>query len=84
MQEKLSQCTKIVEYIKSHGSITPNDADRLFHCKRLASRMTDLKNRGYIVESKLEKGVNADGMCVRYARYFIHGKKSEDDDCGEA
>lgn len=77
MQDKLSQCTKIVEYIKSHGSITSNDADRLFHCKRLASRMNDLKHRGYIIESKLEKGVNAEGQPVRYARYFILGKESK-------
>ena len=82
MQERLTQCTKILEYIKTHGSITPNDADRAFHCKRLASRITDLKKRGYIIESKLETGINADGRRVRYARYSILGKESEADSCG--
>ena len=69
--KKLNQCDKILAYIKEHGSITPLDAQREFGCMRLASRMSDLKARGYNVTSKMETAKNKNGEPVSYARYTI-------------
>lgn len=69
--KKLTQCDKILAYIREHGSITPLDALREFNCMRLASRMSDLKARGYNVKSKMETAKNKNGEPVSYARYTI-------------
>lgn len=69
--EKVTQCDKILAYIREHGSITPLDALREFGCMRLASRMSDLKGRGYNVKSKMETSKNKKGENVSYARYTI-------------
>lgn len=69
--KKLTQCDKILAYIRKHGSITPLDALREFNCMRLASRMSDLKARGYNVKSKMETAKNKNGELVSYARYTI-------------
>lgn len=71
--KKLTQCDKILAYIRKHGSITPLDALREFNCMRLASRMSDLKARGYNVKSKMETAKNKNGEPVSYARYTICG-----------
>lgn len=71
MDRKLSQCQKILAYMEKHGSITPRDADREFGCMRLASRMTDLKQRGYKFTKEMEKGRDRDGKPCRYARYRL-------------
>lgn len=68
---KESQCKKILQYIEENGSITQLDALREFGCMRLASRMSDLKKRGYPVEKRMETAKNRYGEPVRYARYSI-------------
>lgn len=68
---KESQCKKILQYIEENGSITQLDALREFGCMRLASRMSDLKKRGYPVEMRMETAKNRYGVPVRYARYSI-------------
>ena len=68
---KASQCDKIIAHIKEHGSITPLEALREFGCMRLASRMSDLKRRGYSVKSVMESSKNKKGETVSYARYTI-------------
>ena len=47
---KKSQCDRILQYIDENGSITQLQALKEFGCMRLASRMSDLKKRGYHVE----------------------------------
>ena len=68
---KASQCDRILAYIRDNGSITQLDALREFGCMRLASRMSDLKRRGYSVKSKMETSKNKYGDSVSYARYTI-------------
>ena len=38
---------------------------------RLAARISDLKEDGYIIQTEMETGKNRDGEPVRYARYFL-------------
>lgn len=67
----MTQCEKILDYIRLNGSITPLDALREFGCMRLASRINDLKKQGYNITSKIESNKNRYGDIVRYARYTI-------------
>lgn len=68
---KMTQCSKILEYMKTHDGITPKDADREFSCMRLASRISDLKRRGYRISKNMETSKNKAGESVRYARYRL-------------
>jgi hypothetical protein len=66
-----SQCTQIVEYIKTHGSITQDDATGDIGCKRLAARVKDLRRKGFPIVTNMETGLNRNRKPVRYARYTI-------------
>lgn len=68
---KTTQCEKILQYIENEGSITPLDALREFGCMRLASRITDLKRKGYPITREMETSKNRAGEPVRYARYSL-------------
>ena len=49
---KPTQAQKVLAYIKENGFITPLEAIRDLGVMRLASRITDLKNMGYAIESE--------------------------------
>jgi hypothetical protein len=66
---KLSQCDRIIEYIEKHGSITQLQAYLDIGCWRLASRITDLKRKGYAIKTDTVKVENRDGELVPVARY---------------
>ena len=68
---KVSQCDRIVDYINEFGSITALDAMREFGCMRLASRITDLKRRGYLIKTETVKVKNRFGESVPVARYSL-------------
>jgi len=67
----MTQCQKILEYMKEYGSITPLDALREFGCMRLAARINDLIRKGYSIISETEYSVNRSGDKVHYARYRL-------------
>ena len=46
-----SQCDQIVQYMSAGYSLTSLDALRLFGCMRLASRICDLRERGYDIST---------------------------------
>lgn len=56
---------------KTHGSITPKEAEREFACMRLGARIYDLKERGVPIESKIEFCLNKFGKETHYSRYFL-------------
>ena len=47
-----SQCSKIAMWMNGGGKLTSLDALRLFGCARLASRINDLKNRGWVISTR--------------------------------
>lgn len=65
---RVTQCEKIIAYIQKHGSITHKEAE-LFGCMRLASRICDLKKRGYIIRTKMVRVKNKDGSYTSIASY---------------
>ena len=68
---KMSQCDKIVAYMKKYGSITQLQAYVDIGCVRLPSRIHDLKRRGYVIRREMIKVKNRDDECVPIARYSL-------------
>lgn len=67
----MNQEQRILNYMRDFGSITALDAMREFGIMRLASRISDLKHRGYNITREFEKGVNRYGEQTKYARYSL-------------
>ena len=67
----MTQCERILMYLREEGSITPLDAMREFGCMRLGARVYDLKRRGIGIRKETETRENRWGQKVRYARYYL-------------
>ena len=74
MSEKATQCQLILDYIDEFGSITPLEAIRDIGCYRLSARVSDLKKKGFPIESKMEPVLNRRGKQSRIARYSLGGE----------
>ena len=48
---KMTQCERIIDYIKQFGSISTLEAFNDLGVARLASRIHDLKGQGYVFNS---------------------------------
>lgn len=68
---KLTQCERIVRHLEDYGSINPLEAISEYGIMRLASRITDLKNKGYLISTRMVKGKNRYGEPTRYAVYRL-------------
>ena len=68
---KVSQCERILAYLDEFGSITTLEAFRDLGIARLASRIHDLKRRGYVFERDFVESKNRYGETVRYMRYSL-------------
>ena len=71
VHSNLTQNQRIIEYIDSHGSITQLEALNELGIMRLASRISDLRKRGYMIESKMDTVHNRYGEKCRVKRYSI-------------
>lgn len=68
---KVSQCDRIIEYMKKHGSITQAEAYIDIGCFRLASRICDLKRRGYSIKTETVYVKNRYDEEVPIAKYSL-------------
>ena len=68
---KTSQCEKILAYMQKHDGITQLDAYLDLGCWRLASRINDLKKRGYPIKRETIKVQNRYGESVAIAKYSL-------------
>ena len=68
---KISQCTKILDYMRKYGSITPREAEDAFGCMRLAARIKDLKVQGYTIGTRTKTIKNRNGNNVSFAEYYL-------------
>lgn len=64
-----TQCEKIVEYMNEFGSITQLEAYTDISCFRLASRISDLKRKGYNIRTEMITVKNRFEEPVKIARY---------------
>lgn len=71
----MNQCDKILEYLRTHPSITAAEAEERFACRRLASRISDLRELGYPIHKVTVTGRNRFGEPVHYASYSLINKE---------
>lgn len=68
---KETQCDRILKYIDDFGSITQLQAIADLGCMRLASRVSDLKKRGYPIRRRMVTGKNRYQEKTNYAEYYM-------------
>ena len=68
---KLTQCDKVLEYMRRYGSITQLEALRDIGCMRLASRISDLRYQGYAIGRRMKTSKNRYGEDVYFAEYYL-------------
>ena len=69
----MKQTERILKYINDFGSITSLQAMQDLGVMRLASRITDLKQAGYEIDSEYVHSKNRYGEPMKYKRYFLKG-----------
>ena len=70
---KPTQNERVLQYMIDFGSITQLEALQNFGCMRLASRISDLRKKGYHIESKMVHDKNRYDEKISYARYNLKG-----------
>jgi len=65
-----SQAEMILSHLK-HKPISDTVAREEYGCRRLASRINDLRNNGYSIETVTKKTVNRFGRKCTYAEYYL-------------
>ena len=78
MNQKATQAQRVVEYMETHGSITQYEALNELGVMRLASRISDLKKEGYVIESKTVAVKNRYGEDCYVKRYCVKGWEHHD------
>lgn len=71
--QKPTQCDEILMWFKIHRSISQVEALQHLGIMRLASRISDLKDRGYIFRKEMihfRTRLNRNGC---YAKYYLEG-----------
>lgn len=71
MKKYANQCDRILQYMTDYGSITIAEAMTELGVYRLASRINDLKNRGFSIKKETVTKVNRYGEKVRFSQYSI-------------
>lgn len=66
-----SQLDQILAALENGDSLTALDALEDYGCSRLASRITDLKRKGYPVASRMVTRCNRYGRLCRVAEYYM-------------
>ena len=69
--EKITQCDRILRHLRDYGSITSLEAITEYGILRLASRINDLKQRGYNITSHTVMGENRYKEKVHYSVYRL-------------
>lgn len=68
---RITQCDRVLAYIRQNGFITDSDARDDLGVARLSGRVFDLKNLGYDIRMEWRTGKNRYGQKVRYGAYYL-------------
>ena len=74
---KDTQCNKVLDYMRTFGSITQLQALQDIGCMRLASRISDLRYQGYAIGRRMKTSKNRYGGDVHFAEYYLEEDKHE-------
>lgn len=66
-----TQSERLLNYLKTHGSITQLEALNELGIMRLASRVTDLKKQGHRIEGRMARVENRYGESCRVKQYRL-------------
>lgn len=69
--KKITQRDRVLQYINDFGSITSWDAYRDLGVTQLATRISELKERGYKFSKVRIKSKNRYGDATHYDKYFL-------------
>lgn len=69
--EKMTQWQMILDYLNRYGAITPLEAFMDLGVTKLATRISELKKRGYTFDQKLIHTTNRFGRTVQYMCYRL-------------
>ena len=65
----MTQSQLILRHLEDFGSITQAEAYNEYGIMRLASRIDELRRKGYPIQTECIKGQNRYGEPTRYGRY---------------
>lgn len=68
---KETQCDRILRHMKDYGEISSLTAIMEYGILRLASRISDLKKRGYKITSTTGSAMNRYGEVTHYSVYKL-------------
>lgn len=71
MEGKVTQRDRVLDYIKTFGSISSRDAFMDLGVTQLAARICELSDRGYEFDKKYESSKNRYGEAVSFVRYSL-------------
>lgn len=73
-----TQCIRILEYMEKHGSITQYEALAELGVMRLASRISELRKRGWEIEWEWAEVLNRYGEKCRVKKYSLGGDTNDE------
>ena len=76
MGKKVTQRDRVLQFIKDFGSITSYQAYTELGCTQLASRISELKERGYVFEKTRIETKNRYGEKTHYDEYRLAKEES--------
>ena len=71
MEQRLTQSMRVLKYMMDFGKITPVDAMKDLGVMRLAARISDLEEQGFVIEHGRESGTNRWGEKTNFASYSL-------------
>ena len=63
--------TRLLEYLKTHDSISQLEATSILHNTRLSATVFELRKDNYKIETVNTKGTNVYGEPTNYGRYRL-------------
>ena len=68
---KITQCDRILRHMRDYGSISSLEAITEYGILRLASRINDLKRRGYLITSEIGTAKNRYNETTHFSVYKL-------------
>jgi len=75
----MTQSERVLQYLRQHGTITQDQADRQLGIRRLAARIHDLRADGHEIEADQVEVRNRYGEICRIASYSLTAALDRDD-----
>lgn len=72
-----TQINDVLNHLQEQGSITSIDAFYDYGASRLSAIIYVLRNRGYIIDTIIEKGKTRYNRPCKWARYVYKGRVAE-------